>query len=71
MTAEVRRRLGPQHSASLVVRASDFAEIEALQEAGDRATAGRRLAEDARRLQDAGADLLVDLGRAAVSTWPS
>ena len=59
MTEEVRRRLGPQHSASMVIRAYDFAEIEALQEAGDWAAAGSRLAADARRLQDAGADLLV------------
>lgn len=59
MTIEVRRRLGPQHSASMVVRSYDFAEIEALQEAGDWAAAGRMLAADARHLQDAGADLLV------------
>jgi aspartate racemase len=59
MTQEVRRRLGPQHSASLVIRSYDFAEIEALQDAGDWAAAGRRLAQDARHLQDAGADLLV------------
>ena len=59
MTREVRRRLGPQHSASLVIRSYDFAEIEALQEAGDWAAAGRMLAADARHLQDAGADLLV------------
>jgi len=59
MTEEVRRRLGPQHSASMVIRAYDFAEIEALQEAGDWAKAGALLAADARRLQDAGAELIV------------
>ena len=59
MTEEVRRRLGPQHSANMVIRAYDFAEIEALQAAGDWAGAGRLLAEDARHLQAAGADLLV------------
>jgi aspartate racemase len=59
MTAEVRRRLGPQHSADMLIRAYDFAEIEALQEAGDWATAATILAADARRLQDAGADLIL------------
>lgn len=59
MTEEVRRRLGPSHSASMVVRAYDFAEIEELQEAGDWAAAGRKLATDARALEAAGAELLV------------
>jgi aspartate racemase len=59
LTEEVRRRLGGTHSASMVVRAYDFAEIEALQEAGDWDGAARRLAGDARALQDAGADLIV------------
>jgi aspartate racemase len=56
---EVRRRLGGTHSADLLLRAYDFAEIEALQEAGDWDAAGRRLAGDARRLRDAGAAAIV------------
>jgi aspartate racemase len=56
---EVRRRLGGNHSADLLIRSYDFAEIEALQEAGDWAAAGSRLATDARRLQQAGAELIV------------
>ena len=56
---EVRRRLGGNHSADLLVRSYDFAEIEALQEAGDWAAAGARLAADAQRLQQAGAQLMV------------
>ena len=56
---EVRRRLGGTHSADLLLRAYDFAEIEALQEAGDWDGAGRRLAGDARRLRDAGAAAIV------------
>jgi aspartate racemase len=56
---EVRTRLGGTHSADLLVRSYDFAAIEALQAAGDWATAGRLLATDARRLQDAGAECLV------------
>jgi aspartate racemase len=56
---EVRRRLGGNHSADLLIRSYDFAEIEALQAAGDWAAAGSRLAADARRLQQAGAQLIV------------
>ena len=59
MTEEVRRRLGPSHSASMVMRCYDFAEIEALQEAADWEGAARRLVSDARALEHAGADLLV------------
>jgi aspartate racemase len=56
---EVRRRLGGVHSADLLLRSYDFAEIEALQEADDWAGAGRRLGDDARRLEDAGAEAIV------------
>ena len=56
---EVRSRLGGVHSADLIVRSYDFAEIEALQEAGDWKRAGQLLADDARMLQGAGADLIV------------
>lgn len=59
INTEVRRRLGGVHSADLVVRSYDFAAIEALQEVGDWEGAGRLLASDARRLQDAGAELVV------------
>ena len=59
LTDEVRRRLGPSHSASMLVRSYDFAEIEALQAAGDWEGAGRLLAADARALQDAGAGLVI------------
>jgi aspartate racemase len=56
---EVRRRLGGNHSGDLLVRSYDFAEIEALQEAGGWAQAGSRLAADAQSLRDAGAELIV------------
>jgi Asp/Glu/Hydantoin racemase len=56
---QVRARLGWVHSASLLVRSYDFAHIERLQAAGDREQAGRPLAADAARLQDAGAQILV------------
>ena len=59
INTEVRSRLGGVHSADLIVRSYDFAAIEELQTAGDWAGAGELLAADARRLQDAGADLIV------------
>ena len=55
----VARELGGLHSARCILSSVDFAEIEALQVAGDWATAGSVLAEVARGLQAAGADLLV------------
>jgi len=55
----VRRALGGVHSASLLVRSYDFAHIERLQADGDWDGAGELLAADARRLQDAGAQLIV------------
>ena len=55
----VRARLGGTHSADLVIRSYDFAEIEALQASGDWAAAGDLLAADARMLQGAGAEIIV------------
>ena len=55
----VRERLGGAHSADLIVRSYDFAVIERLQAIGDWDGAGALLAADARRLQDAGADMIV------------
>jgi aspartate racemase len=56
---EVRARLGGVHSASLLIRSYDFAQIERLQAASDWEQAGQLLAADAARLQDAGAQILV------------
>ncbi len=55
----VRERLGGLHSADLVIRSYDFHEIETLQAAGDWEIAGQLLAEDAQRLEWAGAELIV------------
>lgn len=55
----VRARLGGVHSADLLIRSYDFAEIEALQAAGDWDEAGRRLAADAVHLEQAGAEIIV------------
>ena len=52
-------RLGGLHSAKVVLGSLDFAEIEELQRSGDWATAGRILADEARRLERADADFLV------------
>jgi aspartate racemase len=59
INTEVRRARGGAHSASLLIRSYDFAEIELLQAAGEWDTAGALLAADARRLQEAGAGLIV------------
>jgi aspartate racemase len=56
---EVRRRLGGMHSADLLIRSYDFATVEQLQSAGQWEQAGRLLADGARRLEAAGAELLV------------
>jgi aspartate racemase len=55
----VRDALGGLHSAKIAMRSVDFAEIEALQRAGDWEGAGAVLAEEARRLEAAGADAIV------------
>jgi amino-acid racemase len=55
----VRNRLGGLHSADLLIRSYDFAEIEALQSAGEWDRAGELLAADARLLEAAGAEIIV------------
>jgi aspartate racemase len=55
----VRQRLGGLHSARLVLHSVDFAEIEALQRAGDWDEAGAILVDAARGLRAAGAEGLV------------
>ncbi|WP_239521575.1 aspartate/glutamate racemase family protein [Geodermatophilus sabuli] len=55
----VRERLGGLHSARLLLASVDFAEVERLQVAGEWERAGRLLAEEATRLEAAGAELLV------------
>ncbi len=59
LNQEVRRRLGSQHSARILLYSLDFQEIERLQDAGEWNTAGQLLASDARRLERGGADLLL------------
>jgi aspartate racemase len=59
INTEVRKRLGGVHSADLLIRSYDFGVIAALQEAGDWEAAGQLLANDAARLEKAGADVIV------------
>ncbi|MFI9162872.1 aspartate/glutamate racemase family protein [Kitasatospora aureofaciens] len=54
-----RARLGGLHSARLVLHSVDFADIEQLQAAGRWEEAGAVLADAARSLEAAGADLLL------------
>ena len=56
---ETQRRLGGLHSAKCLMHSFDFAEIEALQEAGDWETATKRMIAAARSLEGAGADCIV------------
>lgn len=55
----VGERLGGVHSARIVMVSVDFQEIEELQHAGRWEELGTILTREARRLEDAGADLLV------------
>ena len=55
----IKARLGGLHSARVVLYSVDFHEIERLQHAGDWDAAGDMMADAARRVQAAGADLLV------------
>jgi aspartate racemase len=55
----VRERLGGLHSARLALVSLDFADIERHQVAGEWDEAGKILADAARRVEAAGADLLV------------
>lgn len=56
---EVRERLGGYHSARVLLSSVDFAEVEAMQAAGDWDAAGALLAARAGALEAAGADCLV------------
>ena len=56
---EVRRRLGGVASADLIIRSYNFADIETLQVTDAWEEAGALLAEDAARLEAAGAEVIV------------
>ena len=55
----VRSRLGGYHSARIALWSVDFAEIERMQVAGDWEQAGDHLADAAKRLERAGADMIL------------
>lgn len=56
---QVRRRLGRQHSAKILMYSVEFEEIEKLQDSGDWDRAGQLLASEAARLQRGGADFIL------------
>lgn len=58
LNRETAARLGGLHSAPVILHSVDFAPIEALQRAGDWATAGARLADVALGLERAGAGII-------------
>ncbi|QLI82416.1 aspartate/glutamate racemase family protein [Chitinibacter fontanus] len=55
----IKAQLGGLHSAKILLLSVDFAEIAALQSAGEWHVAGEQLAQAARTLQSAGAECLV------------
>lgn len=59
LNQEIRRRLGRQHSARILLYSVDFEEIERLQDIGAWSAAGEILADAARRLEEGGAGLLL------------
>ncbi len=59
MNETVKARLGGLHSAQVLLYSVDFAEIEALQHAGEWEQAGQILAAAAQRLERGGADFLI------------
>lgn len=58
LNAGTRERLGGSHSADLLLRSADFAEIESLQAVDDWTSLGRRYAKEAATLVGAGAQVL-------------
>ena len=59
LNEDVRERLGGFHSARLVMASVDFAEVEAMQVAGDWAAAGALLADEARAPRGGGRGVVV------------
>ena len=55
----VRERLGGYHSAQIALWSVDFGDIERMQVAGEWARAGDHLADAAKRLERAGADVIL------------
>ncbi len=59
INVEVRRRLGGANSADLIIRSYNFHDIEQGQMAGDWDALGQLLADDAVKLERAGAEIIV------------
>ncbi|MDD1782843.1 aspartate/glutamate racemase family protein [Enterovibrio sp. ZSDZ35] len=54
-----KRQLGGHHSAKILMSSVNFAEIEAFQRSGDWDSSARILADEAKKLEAAGADFIV------------
>ena len=59
LNREAKARLGGHHNASSLMATVDFADVEALQRAGDWATLGTLMADAARQLERGGADIVL------------
>ena len=59
LNSSVQRRRGGHASAMIALQSLDFAEVRAMQQAGEWAAAGRLLAGAGRRCQEAGADFVL------------
>ncbi len=59
LNAGVRQKLGGLHSAEIILWSVDFAEVAALQEQNQWDRAGKLLADIARKLENAGADVIL------------
>jgi aspartate racemase len=55
----IRDLVGGLHSAKIIMSSVDFAEISTLQRSGDWDQAGKILADEAQRLEQAGADFII------------
>ncbi|PXW26310.1 aspartate/glutamate racemase family protein [Paraburkholderia caballeronis] len=59
LNREAKARLGGHHNARSLMATVDFADVEALQRAGDWATLGTLMADAARQLERGGADIVL------------
>ena len=59
LNRHAKARLGGHHNARSVLLTVDFAEVEALQRAGDWAALGTQMADAAQQLERGGADLVI------------
>jgi aspartate racemase len=69
LNTQVAERVGGAHSARLAIVSVDMGVFDGLMRAGDWAEAGRLLAEDARKVEAAGADLFILATNSLHNVW--